>query len=58
MYVCIKFAMTNAGKSTNRKTKAPANLLMPVRIYPFNLVSCLTELTSTRLNMLKTKINH
>ena len=58
MYVCIRFAMTNAGKSTNRKTSAPENLLMPVRIYPLNRLSCLTELTSIRLNMLKTKMNH
>ena len=58
MYVWIRFAITNAGKSTNRKIRAPENLLMPVRIYPFNLVSCLTELTSTRLSMLKTKMIH
>lgn len=58
MYVWIRFAMTNAGKSTNRKISAPENLLIPVRIYPFNLVSCLTELTRVKLNMLNIKITH
>jgi hypothetical protein len=32
MYVCIRFAITNAGRSTNRKISAPENLLMPVRM--------------------------
>ena len=32
MYVWIRFAMTNAGKSTNRKMSAPENLLIPVRM--------------------------
>ena len=47
-----------AGKSTKTNTKAPANLLIPVKIYPFSRVSCFTELTNAKLRILSTKITH